>query len=59
MKDTLQRLQDYMSEEKQHGRELPNIRFYDGTCAFSDPKGRFKAKTLEQSLQLFLDSVGA
>lgn len=45
-------LEEYLKEN--HGKTLPEIRYFDGTDAYSDIHGNFKAKSVEESVQLFL-----
>lgn len=46
------KLEEYLKENM--GEMLPEIRYFDGTDAYSDIHGRFKAKSVEESVRLFL-----
>jgi hypothetical protein len=37
---------------------MPDIRYFDGTVSFSDSNGKYRAKTLEECLDLFLTDEG-
>lgn len=52
---TMERFEKYMRDKK---TVMPDIRYFDGTCSFSTADGKYKAKTLEQSLELFLTDEG-
>lgn len=45
-------LESYL--KRHHGENLPEIRYFDGNDSYSDQYGNFKAKTLEESVKLFL-----
>jgi hypothetical protein len=48
---TLQRLEKYIKE----GGEMPEIKYWSGTESFSDYTGHYKADTLAESIDLYLD----
>lgn len=52
--NVLEQLTEFLKEKKNAGLTLPEIRYFDGINAFSTPTGQYKAKTLEESLALFL-----
>ena len=52
---TLQRLEEYIKE----GGEMPEIKYWSGTESFSDYTGHYKADTLVECIDLFLDGQTA
>ena len=52
--NTIDALEKYLMENI--GESWPEIRYFDGLEAFCDIYGNYKAKTLEESLKLFLKS---
>ena len=57
MNDTLlQRMEKYLKANMEETFSV--IRYFNGTESFSDLHGNYKAKTLEDSLNLFLKEKG-
>jgi hypothetical protein len=48
-------LKEKNSDNKIAGNYLPEIRYFDGYGTFSDLSGNFQSKSLEKSLELFLE----
>jgi len=48
---TLQRLEKYIKE----GGDMPEIKYWSGTECFSDYTGHYRADTLVESIDLYLD----
>jgi hypothetical protein len=53
-----ERLEAALKAKENSGMMLPEIRYFDGTDSFSNVKGDYKAKTLEESVELFLEQHG-
>ena len=55
MKKTFERFEKYLREKL---TVMPDIRYFDGTDSFSTVDGKYKSKTLDESLNLFLTEEG-
>jgi hypothetical protein len=52
---TIERLQEYVKNNSR--ASLPQLYYWSGTQSFSDQIGRYRASTLAESIDLFLDDV--
>jgi hypothetical protein len=53
--NTVEKLEKFLTSKENHGKTLPNIRFFDGINAYCTTDGQYKADSLDESLSLFLN----
>tara|TARA_R110000868_G_scaffold375069_2_gene639538 strand:+ start:311 stop:496 length:186 start_codon:yes stop_codon:yes gene_type:complete len=50
-------IEEALKKKENMGEALPEIRYFDGTERFSTSDGEYSAKSLEESLNLFVKKV--